>query len=133
MSTDDKPVILVLMHHEYEAKPKASLRQFDNYRNVVLHVDIFYHESMHGLITCQENRTAISTIRNKLVQYAILKRRDTSGAAPGVGRESDGPGFAPFVGSGQSQGNYNEEKSGKKSSNRESSSSYGYFPNFLRR
>lgn len=133
MSTDDKPVILVLMHHEYEPKPRASLRPFDNYRNVVLHVNISYHESKPGLIRCAENSTAISTIRNKLVQYATLKHRDTRGAAPGVGRESDGPGFAPSGGSGKSQGNYDEETSGKKSSKRESSSSYSLFTNYLRR
>lgn len=133
MSPDDKPVILVLMHHEHKPTPRASLRQFDNYRNVVLHVNISFHESRHGLIECQENSTAISTIRNRLVQYATLKRRDTGGAAPGVGRESDGPGFDPFEVWGKSQVNYDEETRGRKSSNRGSSSSFSFMPYLFRK
>lgn len=69
-STDDKPVILVLMHHNLE--PTSSLRSWNDHPNVVLQVHVFFHETKSGLLTCKENSFAISAVRNKLLEYSTL-------------------------------------------------------------
>lgn len=67
LSTDDKPVILVLMHHLLE--PTSSVRSCTDHPNVVLQVHVFFHETKSGLLKCKENRIAISDTRNKLLEY----------------------------------------------------------------
>lgn len=67
VSTDDKPVILVLMHHLLE--PTSSVRSCKDHPNVVLQVNVFFHETKFGLLKCTENSVAISDTRNKLLEY----------------------------------------------------------------
>lgn len=68
--TDDKPVILVLMHHELQ--PLSYLWRWNDDPNVVLQVHVFFHETKHGLLKCKENSVAISAVRNKLLEYSTL-------------------------------------------------------------
>lgn len=67
LSTDDKPVILVLMHHLRE--PTSSVRSCKDHPNVALQVHVFFHETKSGLLKCTENHVAISDTRNKLLEY----------------------------------------------------------------
>lgn len=67
VSTDDKPVILVLVHHLLE--PTSSVRSCKDHPNVVLQVHVFFHETKSGLLKCKENTVAISDTRNKLLEY----------------------------------------------------------------
>lgn len=85
---DDKPVILVLMHHAYEPKPTTSVRTWTTGREAVLHVDVFYHETVHGLITCSQNNLAVSNLQNKLLEYVTPRCQDTSGNAQVMGTDS---------------------------------------------
>lgn len=71
-STDDKPVILVLMHHTYEPKPVATTGTWGNNSKIVHHFNIFYHERARGLITCQENGQAISGILTEVLKYGTI-------------------------------------------------------------
>ncbi|KAM4713112.1 uncharacterized protein FYW61_020234 [Anableps anableps] len=65
----DEPVILVLMHHTLDIKHTATRRTWSDYSNIVLHVNIFYHKTVHGLLKCQENNAAVIQIQNKLLEY----------------------------------------------------------------
>lgn len=68
-STDNKPVILVLMHHALEP---TSQRSWEGHPSVVLQVHVFFHDTKSGLLTCTENSVAITAIRNKLLEYSTL-------------------------------------------------------------
>lgn len=78
-SAGDKPVILVLMHHTREAKNAPSARSCSDFPNLVLHVSVFYHDTMHGLLNCQENEEAVSEMQRKLLEYSI-KIKNASGS-----------------------------------------------------
>ncbi|KAK1889131.1 Ribosome-releasing factor 2 mitochondrial [Dissostichus eleginoides] len=69
----DKPVILILMHHAYEAKfiPKPWRDGADNQLNV----NVFFHETKHGLLHCEENRAAACEIIQKLQECPIVKAK----------------------------------------------------------
>lgn len=73
-STDGKDVILVLMNFTREVKAATSIRASE-YRNVVLHVNVFYHDTMHGLLKCQENTDAVCEIQKKLLEYSVTKTK----------------------------------------------------------
>lgn len=75
----DKPVILVIMYHEREAKNTSSIRTWLDYSNVVLPVSVFYHETMRGLLNCQQNDEAAFEIQKKLLEYSIKISQDTTG------------------------------------------------------
>ncbi|XP_037541048.1 uncharacterized protein LOC119417865 [Nematolebias whitei] len=64
--TGSGPVVLVLMHHSHEAKHVASVKTWTENSQVLLHVNVFYHDKSNGLIACKENDEAISAIRDKL-------------------------------------------------------------------
>ena len=86
LSTDeDKDIILVLMHHMREPKPTTNIRTWNDYKQVVLHVHVFYHETNHGLLTCQQNNDAVLKIQSELLNYSIPRFQATSGNAQGVG------------------------------------------------
>ncbi|XP_073348865.1 uncharacterized protein [Pagrus major] len=85
---DDKQVILVLMHHTREPKSTTNIRTWSDYKKVVLHVHVYYHETKNGLLSCQQNTDAVSAIRSKLLEYSIPRFQDTSGNALGMGVES---------------------------------------------
>ncbi|XP_068433289.1 uncharacterized protein [Clinocottus analis] len=74
---DKKPIILVLMHHMYEVKAVTSMKTWPDDANVVLRVNVFYHETM-GLLTCEENDAAVTEIKNKLLAHFIKGSNDTS-------------------------------------------------------
>ncbi|XP_041832350.1 uncharacterized protein LOC121634025 [Melanotaenia boesemani] len=67
----NKPVILVLMHHAYEARHVASIKAPD--KNIVLYVDVFYHETVKGLISCNQNKNAVFEMRNKIIEMRKRK------------------------------------------------------------
>ncbi|XP_031178177.1 uncharacterized protein LOC116066319 isoform X6 [Sander lucioperca] len=85
---DDKPVILVLMHHTREVKYTTSMRTWPHYANVVLHVNVFYHETVRGLLRDQQNDAAVTQIQNKLLECFVPKSEDSSGNAQGGDAES---------------------------------------------
>lgn len=107
VSTDDKPVILVLMHHEFV--PTSSLRRWINDPQVVLEVNIFFHETKSGLFSCQENSFAISDIRNKLVEYSTQTIPEEN-LKCGSERRKEAEGWD------QKQDLYDDKKDSKKSS-----------------
>lgn len=74
--TGDTPVILVLMHHTYKATSVTPLRTWSEDLNVLLHVNVFYHEKIPGLLKCQENTAAVSQIQNEFLK--IHPRTNTS-------------------------------------------------------
>ncbi|KAM9840092.1 uncharacterized protein ACBR49_015499 isoform 2-T2 [Aulostomus maculatus] len=73
----DKPIILVLMHHFREPRPvpKASIDS----KKVVSQVSVFYHQTISGLLECQQNDSAAKEIWNKLQQYRIHGSTRSSG------------------------------------------------------
>ncbi|XP_042246619.1 uncharacterized protein si:ch211-245h14.1 isoform X2 [Thunnus maccoyii] len=86
---DNKPVILVLMHHSHEAK-NTSPRILTEYPQLVLKVSVFFHDTVHGLLKCHQNDNAASMIQNKLLEYSIQGRKDTRGNALGGGGRDSG-------------------------------------------
>lgn len=107
---DDKPVILVLMHHAYEQRPTTSVKTWTTGREAVLHVDVFYHETSHGLIACSQNCSAVSSLQNKLLEYVTIRCHDTSGNAHGVGADGglDRSGGNDMCSNSQSSGGSNK-------------------------
>uniref|UniRef100_A0A1A7ZAI0 Si:ch211-245h14.1 n=1 Tax=Nothobranchius furzeri TaxID=105023 RepID=A0A1A7ZAI0_NOTFU len=71
----DKPVILLLMHHVHEVKYVPSMRTWPDHHNIVLHVNVFYHEKVPGLIVCQKNVEAITAVKNEMLKYGITDVR----------------------------------------------------------
>lgn len=70
--SSDKPIILVMMHHVHTAR---SLPAPGPYPSVVLGVSVFFHETVRGLLQCNENVEAISAIQTKLLEYSSKKNR----------------------------------------------------------
>ncbi|KAA8583175.1 hypothetical protein FQN60_015721 [Etheostoma spectabile] len=87
---DDKPVILVLMHHTRESKYTTPMRTWSAYANVVLHVNVFYHETTHGLLKNQQNDAAVTQMQNKLLEHFLPQGEYSSGNAQGVGANRGG-------------------------------------------
>ncbi|KAM4521880.1 uncharacterized protein PAE49_001818 isoform 2-T3 [Odontesthes bonariensis] len=73
----EKPVILVLMHHSHEAKPSTSRRTWDG-NHILLHVDVFYHETKHGLLNCSQNEDATSAIGKELMKHCSHAFQDAN-------------------------------------------------------
>ncbi|KAF3702732.1 hypothetical protein EXN66_Car018420 [Channa argus] len=69
----DKPIILVLMHHVHEARNTSTMKTWGDGYNVVLQVDVFFHGTASGLLDCQQNNKAATGIKNKLLEYKIMK------------------------------------------------------------
>ncbi|KAI9522576.1 hypothetical protein NQZ68_034928 [Dissostichus eleginoides] len=67
----DKPVILVLLHHAYEAKFIPIVQPGRDGANIKLQVNVFFHETKHGLLNCEENRAAVCEIKKKLLDFPI--------------------------------------------------------------
>ncbi|XP_037606767.1 uncharacterized protein si:ch211-245h14.1 isoform X11 [Sebastes umbrosus] len=85
VSSDDKPVILVLMHHTREVKYTSSLKTWHDNNNVVLFINVFYHETIKGLLNCEENNAAVSKIQNELVERFLPGSIDSRGNPQGMG------------------------------------------------
>ncbi|KAM8832811.1 uncharacterized protein AB9W97_003723 [Spinachia spinachia] len=77
--TDDKPVILVLMHHKPKVISTTTMTTWNVDAKVVLHVNVFYHETC-GLLQCVENKAAVTEIGNKLSKL-VPERSHTSGSS----------------------------------------------------
>ncbi|XP_047226841.1 uncharacterized protein LOC124871522 isoform X2 [Girardinichthys multiradiatus] len=67
VSSSGKPVILVLMHHTRDAEySTAGTKWSEVYENVVLDVDVLFHETQRGLLKCRRNYDAFKIIQNEL-------------------------------------------------------------------
>ncbi|XP_041814980.1 uncharacterized protein LOC121622171 isoform X1 [Chelmon rostratus] len=109
---DDKPVILVLMHHTHEPRHTTSVRTWAYYPKIVFHVNVFFHDTMNGLLSCAQNDIAVSSIQNKLLEYSTPRPQQTI-ANPhriGMGAGSGRTGSSPVRGGGSNSdsggGNY---------------------------
>lgn len=76
--TDDKSVILVLMYYTFRPKTIVPSRPSNCYP-VIVQVNVLYHETVPGLLQCEENNAAASAIRKTLLEYSTVKIPDTSG------------------------------------------------------
>uniref|UniRef100_UPI0037E9C8D2 uncharacterized protein isoform X2 n=1 Tax=Semicossyphus pulcher TaxID=241346 RepID=UPI0037E9C8D2 len=89
---DNKPIILVLMHHLREARVTTPVRtwaQDVNDADIKLHVSVFYHETVPGLLKCKANDDAVFEIRNHFLKYCPQISKDTSGqSGPAAGAGS---------------------------------------------
>ncbi|XP_062267786.1 uncharacterized protein LOC133973758 isoform X4 [Platichthys flesus] len=79
----DKPIILVKMHHVCESKSSLCFNTSIDDRNDVLQVNVFYHESLRGLLQCRLNGTAVSEIKQELLKHRDHRSRDTSRCTSG--------------------------------------------------
>lgn len=80
------------MHHTHQVKVTSTMKTWDVHANVLLHVNVFYHETQ-GLLQCDENDAAVTEIGNKLLESFNLKSSITSGNAQGGGAERGGTGL----------------------------------------
>lgn len=70
VSSSGKPVILVLMHHTRDPDyPTAGYDVSDIWEHFMLHVHVFYHDSIPGLLKCKQNYEVIKNIKEKLQTY----------------------------------------------------------------
>ncbi|XP_029353059.1 uncharacterized protein LOC115038318 isoform X1 [Echeneis naucrates] len=73
---DKKPVILVVMHHEREARNEMNARYMEKHaENVLIMVNVFFHETMHGLVKCKENDDAAYQIRQQLLKIQLSEKK----------------------------------------------------------
>lgn len=69
------------------------MKRWNDVSNVVLPFHVFYHETVHGLLQCQQNNSAISEIRKALLQHADIQTiKDTSGKTKNVPAKSSNSG-----------------------------------------
>ncbi|XP_036003491.1 uncharacterized protein LOC118556541 [Fundulus heteroclitus] len=115
--TGREPVILVLMHHTLDSKHTATRRTWSDFSNIVLHVNVFFHETAQGLLRCQENNAAVIQIQNKLLEYC------TPGSKWAVTGEYNSPGIdsCSHLDSGGSEFGFRLFGSGSSSSSSSSS------------
>ncbi|XP_019210178.1 uncharacterized protein LOC102079008 [Oreochromis niloticus] len=63
----NKDIILVLMHHTRKTDYSTSGSEWSQiFPNVILHVDVLFHETERGLLSCQKNEQAICQIQQQL-------------------------------------------------------------------
>ncbi|XP_074470922.1 uncharacterized protein LOC141755710 [Sebastes fasciatus] len=82
---DDKPVILVLMHHTREVKYTSSLQTWHDNNKVVLYIHVFFHDTIQGLLNCEENNAAVSKIQKDLLERFFPGSIDSRGNPQGMG------------------------------------------------
>lgn len=87
--TDNKPVILVLMHHYPEPRYLANRKTWEDYPNIELFVNVFYHDSVPGLIKCENNDKAIHHIKEKLAEIYTKNNPETSKTAQWLRHKDD--------------------------------------------
>ncbi|KAM7395590.1 hypothetical protein PAMA_007049 [Pampus argenteus] len=102
----DKPVILVLMHYLREPKEIRPTKTWSGDLNIVLHVNVFFHETMQGLLRCDQNNDAASMIQKKLLEYSVQGKKDASRNA--LGDCGDGDTTATSTRAGGAIGNSTE-------------------------
>ncbi|MED6267445.1 hypothetical protein CHARACLAT_012309 [Characodon lateralis] len=70
VSSSDKPVILVLMHHTRDVNYSTKGRKWSEvYKNIVQEAHVLFHETQPGLLDCRQNDQAIEAVREKLYSY----------------------------------------------------------------
>ncbi|MEQ2287528.1 hypothetical protein AMECASPLE_013507 [Ameca splendens] len=70
VSSSGKPVILVLMHHTRDVDySTAGFNWCEEFKNVILRVHVFYHDSVNGLLECRQNIEVIEAIKQELLKY----------------------------------------------------------------
>ncbi|XP_030609907.1 uncharacterized protein LOC115797464 [Archocentrus centrarchus] len=71
VSQSDKPLILVLMHHTWDAEYSTGGRKWaEENSKIVLEVHVLFHETQPGLLQCERNLQAVGEIRNKLHKHS---------------------------------------------------------------
>lgn len=71
------------MHHTHQVKATSTMKTWDVHANVVLHVNVFYHET-RGLLQCDENDAAVTEIGNKLLESFNLNAHIVQAARGGT-------------------------------------------------
>ncbi|XP_061580329.1 uncharacterized protein LOC133446333 [Cololabis saira] len=67
--SDDKKIILVLMHHTRDVDYSTAGKKWSEaFLNVVLEVHVLFHESVPGLLMCDKNREAVHQIEHAVAQ-----------------------------------------------------------------
>nr|XP_023661186.1 uncharacterized protein LOC111840501 isoform X2 [Paramormyrops kingsleyae] len=66
--TEDKPVILVFMHHCHNPSHMTNITVQPSRSNTVQVVHCAYHETK-GLLQCKENEQAVATVHSQLNKY----------------------------------------------------------------
>lgn len=64
----DKPVILVMMHHSHKAQTPPTVKPCIH--AVMLVVNVFFHETVLGLLKCPQNDEAIVSMQTKLQLFS---------------------------------------------------------------
>ncbi|XP_072558580.1 uncharacterized protein [Paramormyrops kingsleyae] len=75
--TEDKPVILVFMHHCHDPSHMSNSTVHSSSK-IVKSVDCAFHES-HGLLQCIQNEEAVAEVRSTLQTYKQTNRRCPGG------------------------------------------------------
>ncbi|XP_078798892.1 uncharacterized protein LOC101170389 isoform X5 [Oryzias latipes] len=76
---DGDPVILVLMHHSQEPRHISSSKVLSSNPNVVLEVNIFYHNKKNGLLGCEQNKKAALELKEELKKYSRPQSSGSNG------------------------------------------------------
>lgn len=77
-----------MMHHKREPKISSSLRPWSDSKNVVLAVNVFFHETVQGLLRCEENEEEVRKIHAVLMMFRV-KRQDNGGDVSSAGSGSN--------------------------------------------
>ncbi|CAG5958610.1 unnamed protein product, partial [Menidia menidia] len=86
-SAGDKPVILVVMHHTRDINFTTTRKKWkEKYERVQLDVEVLFHRSKKGLLTCEKNQKAVERIR-KEVEKKWLKKEEKSDNQSGREKE----------------------------------------------
>lgn len=71
VSSGNKPVILVVMHHTRDNDFSPGVTQWSEmYRNIKMVTHILFHETQPGLLNCPRNHQAIQQIQKELKKFS---------------------------------------------------------------
>ncbi|XP_020570520.1 uncharacterized protein LOC105357202 isoform X2 [Oryzias latipes] len=73
------PVILVLMHYSQEPKHISSSKLLSSNPNVVLEINIVYHDKKNGLLGCEQNKNAVLELKEELKKYSRPQSSGSNG------------------------------------------------------
>lgn len=79
----------MLMHHYPEPRCIPNRKTWEDYPNIEFFVNVFYHDSVSGLIKCEENDQAIDHIKGKLAEIYTRNNPETSKTAQWLRPEGD--------------------------------------------
>lgn len=77
------------MHHYPQPHYIANRKTWEDYPNIELFVNVLYHDSVPGLIKCEQNDKAIHCIKEKLAEIYTKNNPETSKTAPWLRPEGD--------------------------------------------